>query len=103
MKEMVMVAGLLLVSAPLYAGTPCEEVGAQISAKIDAKGVKDYKLEVVAADKVSAEQKVVGSCDGGKSKLVYSRGGGSAAPAATPAAAPAATPAATPAPSPPPM
>jgi hypothetical protein len=94
MKRIVIAVGILLVSAPLFAGTPCEEVGAEITAKLDAKGVKGYKLEVVAADKVGAEQKVVGSCDGGKSKLVYSRGGGAAS-------APAAS--ATAAPSPPPM
>lgn len=95
MKQVMLVAGMLFVSAPLFAGTPCEEVGAQISAKLDAKGVKNYKLEAVAADQVGAGQKVVGSCDGGKSKLVYSRGGSDTAPAAAPAA--------TAAPSPPPM
>ncbi len=98
MRQIVMAVGMLLVSAPLFAGTPCEEVGAEITAKLDAKGVKGYRLEVVATDKVGAEQKVVGSCDGGKSKLVYSRGGTASAQAAS---APAAT--ATPAASPPPM
>ncbi len=103
MKQVVIAVGMLLVSAPLFAGTPCEEVGAEITAKLAAKGVKGYKLEVVAADKVGEGQKVVGSCDGGKSKLVYSRGAKAAAKAPAPTAAPAATPAAAPAASPPPM
>lgn len=102
MKQIVIAVGMLVFSAPLLAGTPCEEVGAQISAKLDAKGVKNYTLEAVVADKVAEGQTVVGSCDGGKSKLVYSRGTkatpGAPAPVAepspaTPAAAPAATPA----------
>ncbi len=105
MKQIVMGMLLAVCSTSLLAGKPCEELGAEISAKLDAKGVKNYTLEAVSTDKVGAAQTVVGSCDAGKSKLVYSRGKASSAPApvaatppaATPAAAPDAAPAATPA------
>lgn len=95
MKQIVMGVLLAMCSTSLLAGKPCEELGAEISAKLDAKGVKNYSLEAVATDKVGADQAVVGSCDAGKSKLVYSRGKASSAPApaATPTEAPAATPA----------
>jgi len=67
---------LLLGVAPALAGagTPCGEVKASIAAKLDAKGVKDYTLDVVATAEV-ADQKVVGSCDAGAKKIVYQRSG----------------------------
>jgi hypothetical protein len=43
--------------------------------------VKGYTLEIVAKDK-DAEGKIVGTCDGGTKKILYSR---SSAPAETPA------------------
>ena len=65
-----------VVPALASAGTPCAEVKTAIAAKLDAKGVKDFTLEVVAAAEV-ADQKVVGSCEGGTKKIVYKRGGAS--------------------------
>lgn len=52
---------------------PCEELKAEIDAKLQAKGVVDYALEIVPADQVS-DQKVVGSCDGGTQKIIYLTG-----------------------------
>ena len=54
------------------AGTPCEDLKAEITKKLDAKGVKAYTLDIVAKDK-EAEGKVVGSCEGGTKKIVYTR------------------------------
>jgi hypothetical protein len=51
---------------------PCEELKAEIAAKIEANGVKNYTLEIVANDQVG-DRKVVGSCDGGTKKIVYTR------------------------------
>jgi len=64
---------------------PCEELKGEIAQKLDAKGVVNYSLEIVANDMV-ADQQVVGSCDGGTNKITYARGAGVAAPAAEPAA-----------------
>ncbi len=51
---------------------PCKELKSEIEAKLNKKGVKGYTLEIVPADQVK-DQKVVGSCDGGKKKIVYTR------------------------------
>lgn len=51
---------------------PCEELKAEIDAKLKEKGVKGYALEIVTTD-IIKDQKVVGSCEGGKKKIVYTR------------------------------
>jgi hypothetical protein len=75
------------LALPAFAGTPCDQVKAQIAKKIEAHGVKSYTLEAVAAADVK-DRKVVGVCEGGTRKIVYQRGA-AAAPATTekPAAA----------------
>lgn len=69
------IVSLLLLSASstvLASGKPCEELKTEIAAKLDAKAVSGYKLEVVASD-VAGEAKVVGSCEAGAKKIVYSK------------------------------
>ncbi len=63
---------LLACTAQAHAAQSCEELKTQVTTKLDGKGVKGYTLEIVANDKVG-DAKVVGSCEGGKSKLIYSR------------------------------
>ncbi len=83
MKSLATVAVLLLASACAYAqaGKPCEELKAEIAKKVEANGVKSYTLEIVAKDK-EVDGKVVGTCEGGAKKIVYSK-------TSTPAPAPA--------------
>ena len=83
MKVFAATGVLLFVSVPAHAqaAKPCEELKDEITKKLDAKGVKWYTLEIVAKDK-DAEGKVVGTCDGGTKKIIYSK---SAAPTETPA------------------
>jgi len=83
MKLLATTAVLLFVSVPAHAQGPkaCEELKTEIATKLDAKGVKGYTLDIVAKDK-DAEGKVVGTCDGGTKKIVYTK---AAAAAATPA------------------
>ena len=83
MKLLAAIGVLLFVSAPAHAqgAKPCEELKDEITKKLDAKGVKGYALEIVAKDK-DAEGKVVGTCDGGAKKIIYSR---TSAPAEAPA------------------
>lgn len=87
MKMLAGFAVLLFASVSAYAQgpKPCEDLKAEIAKKLDAKGVKSYTLEIVAKDK-EAEGKQVGTCDGGKNKIMYLRTPTSApAPAPTPA------------------
>ena len=53
---------------------PCEELKSEIDEKIRKNGAVNYTLEIVPADQVG-ERTVVGSCNGGKDRIVYTRGG----------------------------
>ncbi|RWU26951.1 hypothetical protein DM813_03720 [Pseudomonas alkylphenolica] len=73
MKKLVVALGLMtLAGTALAAGKPCEELKGEIAAKLDAKGVSGYSLEIV--DKGAASGgKVVGTCEGGTKEIVYKR------------------------------
>ena len=90
MKAWPILAAALLVPACSYAQTAqttqaaqpaqtasvrkaCDDLKSEIAAKLDAKGVKSYTLDIVPKDQ-DAEGKVVGTCDGGTKKIVYRRG-----------------------------
>ena len=51
----------------------CDELKAEIEAKLKAKGVTAYTLDIVSAEEAK-DKTVVGSCDGGARKIVYKRG-----------------------------
>jgi len=75
MKWGLCIAGLtgILLTAPAFVERKdCEQLKAEIAAKLDAKGVKGYTLTIAAADQVK-DQKVVGSCDGGTKRIIYKR------------------------------
>jgi hypothetical protein len=64
---------LVLVTVPAFAQRKsCEDLKSEIAAKLDAKGVKGYTLNIVNADEVKNET-VVGSCDGGTKRITYER------------------------------
>jgi hypothetical protein len=73
MKKLIVVAILLMIASPAFAKKSCEELKSEIEAKLQAKGVKNYSMEIVPNDNVK-EGKVIGSCDGGTKKIVYTRG-----------------------------
>ncbi len=83
MRKPLVFAFLLFASVSSYAVSPkpCEELKAEIAKKLDANNVKSYSLDIVDKTK-DAEGKVVGSCDGGTKKIVYTR---TPAPAKEPA------------------
>jgi hypothetical protein len=85
MKIVASVVVLLFASVLSYAEGPksCDVLKSEIAAKLDAKNVKGYTLEIVAKDK-DAEGKVVGSCENGTKKILYLK---TATPATTPAPA----------------
>lgn len=67
------VMALMMLSTAAWAQKPCEDLKSEIDAKLQAKGVKSYTLDIVASDAVK-DQTVVGSCEGGSKKIVYARG-----------------------------
>jgi hypothetical protein len=81
----VAVAVFFPVAARAQAAKPCEELKSEIAAKLDAKGVQSYSLDIVGKDQ-DAEGKVVGTCDGGTKKIVYRRTATPTQTAANPAA-----------------
>ncbi|MGE8146287.1 DUF1161 domain-containing protein [Pseudomonas frederiksbergensis] len=74
MKKFILAVGLLSLAGTAFAdGKSCEELKTEIAAKLDAKGVSGYSLEIV--DKgASADGKVVGKCEKGAKEIVYKRG-----------------------------
>lgn len=93
MKMWTVAAALLFVSTAGFAQADqtapaarrsCDDVKAEISKKLDAKGVVNYTLDVVDKGK-EGDAKVVGGCDGGTKSITYTRGGAaSAKPSADP-------------------
>ena len=73
MKKLILAVGLLsLAGSALAASKSCEELKAEIAAKLDAKGVSGYSLEIV--DKgAAAGGKIVGKCEGGAKVIVYKK------------------------------
>jgi hypothetical protein len=66
--------GVNVANAPAPAGkSVCEDVKAGIEAKIKAKGVKAFTLDIVGKDEAK-DAKVVGNCEGGKKLITYKRG-----------------------------
>jgi len=86
MTTRILLCALIIASAPAFAAKPCEELKGEITAQIEANHVPSYALDIVDNDQVG-DRTVVGSCDGGTRKIVYTRG------AATPASAPPSEPA----------
>ena len=71
--SLVVAAALALGAASTFAaGKPCEELKSQIAAKLDAKNITGYTLDIVAADK-AGDAKVVGTCEGGARKITYTK------------------------------
>ncbi|MGA1988956.1 MAG: DUF1161 domain-containing protein [Candidatus Sulfotelmatobacter sp.] len=76
MKPLSAIAVLLFVSFSVcaQAATSCDDLKAEIAKKVEANGVKSYTLDIVDKDKdVAPESKVVGTCEGGTKKIVYTR------------------------------
>lgn len=77
MKRTLTLAALVLTCTSALDGRPCEELKAEIATRIEANNVKSYTLDIVpneqAAEDKLGQGKVVGSCDGGTKKIVYTR------------------------------
>lgn len=69
----LLVAGCALATSALAVPKPCEELKEEIEAKIQAKGVASYTLEIVTNDEVHDQNMVVGSCENGTKKIIYQK------------------------------
>jgi uncharacterized protein DUF1161 len=64
--------GMASETPPMQVRKPCEELKAEIDAKIKKNGVPAFSLDVVDVA-AQADGKVVGTCDGQTKKIVYKR------------------------------
>ena len=73
MNYAMVVIAALLISTPVFAEIKsCEELKSEIDTKLQAKGVKDYKLEIVPNEQAK-DGKIVGTCEGGTKKIIYKK------------------------------
>ena len=79
---------LLGVSMSAFAAKPCEELKSEIDTKFQAKGVKNFTLDIVE-NGAEDTGRTVGTCDGGTKHISYKRDGVAPPPpkSAEPAAA----------------
>jgi hypothetical protein len=73
LRTMVAVLVLSLAGPALAQRKPCDELKAEIEAKIRSNGIERFTLDIVDMDAQVAEGKVVGTCDGQTKKIVYKR------------------------------
>ncbi|RZA11180.1 MAG: DUF1161 domain-containing protein [Proteobacteria bacterium] len=74
MKQLILaMACSVLATTALAAPRPCEDLKAEIEAKIQAQGVTSYTLEIVDNLDAKDPSMVVGSCDNGTRKIVYQK------------------------------
>lgn len=72
-RTLTAVCVLMAASLPAAAAVKnCEELKNQIEERLKSKKVATYSLEIVETAK-KAEGKVVGSCERGAKKIVYSK------------------------------
>ncbi|MES2049473.1 MAG: DUF1161 domain-containing protein [Pseudomonadota bacterium] len=75
MKKVILASGLILLSATSWAAvTSCDAIKSKIETKLEGKGVKHYALQMVAKD-TETKDRVVGTCEGGSKKIIYTRAG----------------------------
>jgi Ni/Co efflux regulator RcnB len=74
MKRIVLAIICMASAAGAMAATKsCEQLKAEIEAKIQARNVTSYTLEIVSRKDVHDQNMVVGTCEGGTRKIIYQR------------------------------
>jgi hypothetical protein len=75
MRTTALALALALAATPALAQRKdCNELKAEIDAKITANGVKVFATTIVDMDAPEGDAKVVGTCDGQTKKILYKRG-----------------------------
>ncbi len=70
MKKIALSIVLFSITNYAFAFKSCEELKTEIAAKLTAKNIVNYSLEIVANDQ-TLEGTVVGSCENATKKIVY--------------------------------
>ncbi|MCI5125306.1 MAG: DUF1161 domain-containing protein [Candidatus Electrothrix sp. AR5] len=88
MKWFIVFALVLFNFSQAYGAIkPCVTLKAEIAAKLETAGVKSYGLTVVKNEEVESSTtvkgKIVGSCEAGAKKIIYTKNQGLAKPNAT--------------------
>lgn len=73
-KTALALALALAVSPALAQRKDCNELKAEIDAKIEKNGVTAFTTTIVEMDAPEGDAKVVGTCDGQTKKILYRRG-----------------------------
>lgn len=63
---------LLPLTPALAAEKACEQLKSEIAAKLEAKGVTSYALDIVPTE-TPTSAKVIGDCDRGTRKITYKK------------------------------
>jgi hypothetical protein len=69
----LVIIGCALTTSALAAPKSCEKLKAEIEAKIQANKVSSYTLEIVMKKEVHDQNMVVGTCEGGRKKIIYQK------------------------------
>lgn len=78
------IGAMLLLCAAASASAQakdCEELKAEIDAKIRGNGAVEFTLTIVAKDADAGDARVVGTCGGGTQKILYRRSAAAPTPA----------------------
>lgn len=73
LRTAIACCAIFLAASANAAIKDCDELKAEIEAKIQAAGVPSYTLEVVPNAEVQDPNMVVGSCANGTQKVIYQR------------------------------
>lgn len=74
MKRFALAAlGMSLATGALAAPKDCEELKAEIEARIQANNVSSYTLEIVKKDEAKDPTMVVGTCAYGSNVIIYQK------------------------------
>jgi hypothetical protein len=75
MKKIILLVSLCLMASNTFAADAiknCADLKAEITTKLQAKGVKHFTLEILPTESVK-DQKIVGSCARGTKKISYKK------------------------------
>jgi len=64
---------LLAGSGNALAAKDCEQLKTEVTAKAESHGAKNFSMDVMDRDADSGKKRVVGTCENGKKKIVYTR------------------------------